>query len=161
MSGSHPPPYRVDGRHLLLRNEVLTSGEPVYVDLFARFLNLTLPAEADIIITVRALIAATRDGGFPRYSTPPIRHPGSYRVDSNRLLWNGEELLAGNLFWLEIFRDILNATNPRSVDIAPALRILFGLAPDCSFGAGARLLADGSPLRLITGQKPTVRRRTG
>jgi hypothetical protein len=82
---------------------------------------------------------------------------GPYRIESNRLMHGGEELLAGPLFQLEQFVAVLNAAKPRDPDIAPTLRALVAMTRDCSFAAGPRLLADGTPLKLVTPQKPKTK----
>lgn len=86
-----------------------------------------------------------------------------YRVDANRLMRNGEELLAGPLLQLEMFARVLNAADPDDGRVPATVRALIMMTRDCSFAPGARLLADGTPLRMIRPQKGTrpVRRRAG
>jgi hypothetical protein len=86
---------------------------------------------------------------------------GAYRIDNNRLMFGDEELLSGSLFQLELFVAVLNAAKPRDPDLAPTLRALIAMTRDCSFACGPRLLADGTPLRLITPQrKPKAQLRS-
>lgn len=86
--------------------------------------------------------------------------PEKYRVDSNRLMRNGEELLAGPIFQLEMFARVLNAADPDDAAVPQTVRALISMTRDCSFAPGARLLADGTPLRLTQRQKShPVRRR--
>lgn len=82
-----------------------------------------------------------------------------YRVDDNRLFRNGEELLAGPLYQLELFRNVLNAADPDDGRVPQTLRALIQMTRDCSFSPGARLLADGTPLKLITKQKGHPQKR--
>jgi hypothetical protein len=86
-----------------------------------------------------------------------------YRVENNRLYRNGEELVAGPLWWLEMFRNVLNAADPDDMRVPQTVRALIMLTRDCSFAPGARLLQDGTPLRMITPQKGVrpVKRRAG
>jgi hypothetical protein len=75
----------------------------------------------------------------------------------------GEELLAGPLLQLEMFARVLNAADPDDSRVPATVRALIQMTRDCSFAPGARLLADGTPLRLTTKQKPKdrpVKRRT-
>lgn len=76
-----------------------------------------------------------------------------YHVGDNRLYRLGEELMAGPLWWLERFRDVLNAADPDDVRVPQTVRALIATTRDCSFAVGARLLADGTPLRMTTPQK--------
>lgn len=76
-----------------------------------------------------------------------------YWVDNNRLYRVGEELLAGPLYHLENMRNVLNAADPDDMRVPQTVRALIGMTRDCSFAAGARLLADGTPLRMTTPQK--------
>lgn len=84
-----------------------------------------------------------------------------YHVDSNRLYRLGEELLAGSIWHLEAMRDVLNACDPDDARVPATVRALIGMTRDCRFGVGARLLADGTPLKMVTKQKGTrpVKRR--
>lgn len=82
--------------------------------------------------------------------TPKV---GPYRITHNCLTLRGEELIHGPLRQLEWFRDVLNAAKPRDPDLAPTLRALIKMTRDCSFGPGERLLADGTPMRIIQPQK--------
>jgi hypothetical protein len=81
------------------------------------------------------------------------RKSSAYRVEQNRLMVGEEELLSGPLLQLEHFAAVLNLVQPEDDDIAPLLRILFSTTPDCSYAVGPRLLADGTPLRMITPQR--------
>jgi hypothetical protein len=92
-----------------------------------------------------------------------VSRADKYRVDDNRLMRNGEELVAGPLWWLERFRDVLNAADPDDMRVPATVRALIGLTRDCSFAPGARLLADGVPLKMVTKQKGVrpVTRRAG
>lgn len=76
-----------------------------------------------------------------------------YWVENNRLFRLGEELMAGQLWWMERFRDVLNAADPDDVRVPQTVRALIATTRDCSFALGARLLADGTPLRMTTPQK--------
>lgn len=89
------------------------------------------------------------------YSSPFIVMMAAppYRVADNRLWFREEELLDGALWQLERFADVLNAAQPRDEDLSPTLRALMGLTRDCSYGAGPRLLNDGTALRVLTKQK--------
>lgn len=78
---------------------------------------------------------------------------GPYRVRDNRLWYRDEELLAGPLLQIEQFCRVLNAARPKPDDLAATLRALIGMTRDCSFAPGARLLSDGTPMRIITPQK--------
>lgn len=80
--------------------------------------------------------------------------PGPYRVADNRIWLNDEELICGPLTQIEHFARVLNYVGPEDPDIAPLLRILIRTTRDCSYAVGGRLLADGTPLRLTTPQKP-------
>jgi hypothetical protein len=96
-----------------------------------------------------------------------MSRPETYRVVDNRLYRNGEELLAGPLWWLERFRDVLAAADPDDLHVPATVRALIALTRDCSFAPGARLLQDGTPLRMTTPQKghrpvkPRVNHRVG
>jgi hypothetical protein len=68
-------------------------------------------------------------------------------------MFGDEELLAGPLFQLELFANVLSAAKPRDPDLGPTIRALIAMTRDCSFAAGPRLLADGTPLRLVTPQR--------
>lgn len=81
------------------------------------------------------------------------RKSSAYRVENNRLMLGDEELLSGPLLQLEHFATVLNLVKPEDDDIAPLLRMLFRTTPDCSYAVGPRLLADGTPLRMITPQR--------
>lgn len=87
------------------------------------------------------------------------RKSTAYRVEANRLMLDGEELLAGPLLQLEHFAAVLNLAKPTDPDLAALLRILIRTTRDCSFACGPRLLADGTPLKLTTPQKPKPRVR--
>jgi hypothetical protein len=90
--------------------------------------------------------------------------PGPYRVAENSLWLGDEELIKGPLTQLEHFCRVLDYVAPEDPDIAPLLRILIRTTRDCSYAAGPRLLADGTPLRVGTPQKPKdrpVKRRAG
>jgi hypothetical protein len=76
-----------------------------------------------------------------------------YWVDNNRLMRLGEELLAGPLLQLEMFARVLNAADPDDARVPATVRALISTTRDCSFAVGARLLADGTPLRMTTPQK--------
>lgn len=69
-----------------------------------------------------------------------------YRAERGRLLFGGEELLVGDPMLVALFAGVLNAADPADARIAPTLRQLFTLVPDYSFGPGARLLSDGTPM---------------
>jgi hypothetical protein len=86
-----------------------------------------------------------------------------YRVDDNRLMRLGEELLAGPLLQLEMFARVLNAADPDDGRVPATVRALIMTTRDCSFAPGARLLADGTPLRMTRPQKGTrpIKRRLG
>lgn len=86
------------------------------------------------------------------------RRSGLYWISDNRLWYRDEELLAGPLFQIEHFAKALNLVRPRDSDLAPLLRILIRTTRDCSFAPGARLLADGTPMRIVTPQKPPKRK---
>jgi hypothetical protein len=78
---------------------------------------------------------------------------GKYVVADNRLMRLGEELLAGPLLQLEQFCRVLNAADPDDMRVPATVRALIQMTRDCSFAPGARLLADGTPLRMTTPQK--------
>jgi hypothetical protein len=82
-----------------------------------------------------------------------MNHRDKYRVAENRLYRNGEELLAGPLLQLEMFRNVLAAADPDDLRVPGTVRALISMTRDCRFDLGARLLADGAPLRLKTAQK--------
>jgi hypothetical protein len=86
-----------------------------------------------------------------------------YFVENNRLYRLGEELLAGPLWHLETMRAVLNAADPDDARVPATVRALIGMTRDCSFAVGARLLQDGTPLKMVTPQKgvrPVKRRVT-
>lgn len=86
-----------------------------------------------------------------------------YHVENNRLYRLGEELLAGSVWWMERFADVLNAADPADARVPQTVRALIATTRDCSFAVGARLLQDGTPLKMVTKQKGVrpVKRRTG
>jgi hypothetical protein len=89
-----------------------------------------------------------------------VKQGDKYWVDDNRLMRLGEELLAGPLLQLEMFRNVLNAADPDDMRVPATVRALIATTRDCSFSPGARLLADGTPLRMIQPQRcrPAKRR---
>lgn len=91
-----------------------------------------------------------------------MTRPDKYWVDDNRLMRIGEELLAGPLLQLEMFGRVLNAADPDDSRVPATLRALIMMTRDCSFAPGARLLADGTPLRMVRPQRcRPVKRRAG
>lgn len=91
-----------------------------------------------------------------------MTRPDKYWVDDNRLMRIGEELLAGPLLQLEMFERVLNAADPDDSRVPATLRALIMMTRDCSFAPGARLLADGTPLRMVRSQRcRPVKRRAG
>lgn len=68
-------------------------------------------------------------------------------------MFGEEELLSGPLFQIEGFAAVLNAARPKEADLSATLRALIGGTRNCSFAVGPRLLADGTPLKMITPQQ--------
>jgi len=81
-----------------------------------------------------------------------------FSLDRDRLMYRSDEsdprgdeqLLVGPVDHLSHFAEVLNAADPEDSRIAPVLRRLISATRDCSFAPGERLLADDTPMTVLT-----------